>query len=69
MKVSPSCLLNTSLWFLWCINPRHRKRNDGYVQALNSAQAEKISMVAESLERLITNKRTQTTTLLRVIVP
>ena len=50
-----SCLLNT---ILWSINPRHRKHNDGYVQAPNSAQAEKISMVAESLERLITNKRT-----------
>ena len=60
-----SCLLNT---ILWSINPRHRKHNDGYVQVPNSVQAEKISMIAESLERLITNKFTSTSTSLRLTV-
>ena len=61
----PSCLLNA---VSWSINPGHRKHNDGYVQAPNSAQAGKISMVAECLERLITNKRTLTPTSLRLTV-
>ena len=52
----------------WSINPRHRKHSDGYVQAPSSAQAEKISMVAKSWERLINNKHTPTTTLLSLTV-
>ena len=60
-----SCLLNA---ISWSINPRHRKHNDGYVKAPNSAQAGKISMVAEGLKRLITNKRTPTTISLRLTV-
>ena len=52
----------------WSINPRHRKYNDGYVQAPSAAQAEKISMVAESWERLITNKRTPAPTSLSLTV-
>ena len=60
-----SCLLNA---ISWSINPRHGKHNDGYVKAPNSAQAGKISMVAESLKRLITNKRTPTTISLRLTV-
>ena len=45
-----------------------RKHNDGYVEAPSSAQAEKISVVAESWERLITNKHTPTTTSLSLTV-
>ena len=44
------------------------ENNNGYLQAPSSAQAEKISMVAESWERLITNKSTQNTTSLSLTV-
>ena len=60
-----SCLINA---ISWSVNLKHRKHNDGYVQAPISAQAEKTSMVAERLERLIANKRTPTTTSLHLTV-
>ena len=53
---------------MWSINPRYRKHNDGYAQAPSSARAERISMVPESWEQLITNKRTSTTNSLSLTV-
>ena len=60
-----SCLFNA---ISWSINKRHRKHSHGYVQAPSFAKAEKISMVAESWERLITNNHTPTTTSLSLTV-
>ena len=53
---------------MWSINPRYRKHNDRYAQAPSSVQAERISMVPESWEQLITKKRTSTTTSLSLTV-
>ena len=60
-----SCLFNA---ISWSINLRHRKHSDGYVQVPSSAQARKTSMVAESWERLITNKHAPATASLSLTV-
>ena len=61
-KFSPlKCIFNA---ISLSINPKRIQASGGYVKAASSAQAEKINAISECWERLLTNRRTPTTTAL-----
>lgn len=56
-----SCIYNA---IIWSINPRKTKNKNGYADANNHEQVERIAAITQSWESLISKKRSSTATAL-----